>query len=147
MELAESAPDDPAAVDVLLWVVNCGGQTREADRAVERLVRDHVQDPKIMRIGSTPGNSYIAGRRAPAARHRREEPRSRRATRASFALARLLNNEAELIRRMKQNNNGFAASVTIFQGPECARGSPGERPGRAGEAGGVSVQRRGREVR
>ena len=57
MELAESAPDDPAAVDALLWVVNRGGQTKGVDRAIELLARDHAQDPKIMRIGSTPANS------------------------------------------------------------------------------------------
>ena len=60
MELAESAPDDPAAVDALLFVVNHGGQSREVDRAIERLARDHAQDPKIMRIGSTPANSTSA---------------------------------------------------------------------------------------
>lgn len=120
MELAESAPDDPAAVDALLWVVNRGGQTREADRAIELLARDHAQDPKIMRIGSTPANSSSpAGERLLRAIAEKSPDRAVQ-KRAAFALARLLSNEAELIRRMKQNNNGFAASVTIFQGPECA---------------------------
>ena len=36
---------------------------------------------------------------------------------AAFALARLLNNEADLVRRVKQNKH-FAASVTQFFGPE-----------------------------
>ena len=118
MELAESAPDDPAAVDALLFVVNLGGQSREVDRAIERLARDHAQDPKIMRIGSTPANSTSpAGERLLRTIAEKSPDRAVQ-RRASFALARLLNNEAELVRRMKQNNNGFAASVTIFEGPE-----------------------------
>ena len=118
MELVESAPDDPAAVNALLWVVNNGGQTREVDWAIELLARDHAQDPKIMRIGSTPADSTSpAGERLLRAIAEKSPDRAVQ-RRASFALARLLNNEAELVRLMKQNNNGFAASVTIFQGPE-----------------------------
>ena len=37
--------------------MNHGGQTREVDRAIELLARDHAQDPKIMQIGGTPANS------------------------------------------------------------------------------------------
>jgi thiol-disulfide isomerase/thioredoxin len=118
MELAESAHDDPAAVDALLFVVNHGGQSTEVDRAIELLARDHAQDPKIMRIGSAPANSTPpAGERLLRAIVEKSPDRAVQ-RRASFALARLLNNEAELVRRMKQNNNGFAASVTIYQGPE-----------------------------
>jgi thiol-disulfide isomerase/thioredoxin len=120
MELVESAPDDPAALDALLFVVNLGGQSREVDQAIERLARDHAQDPKIMRIGSTPAASTPpAGERLLRAIAEKSPDRAVQ-RRASFALARLLNNEAELVRRMKHNNNnnGFAASVTIHQGPE-----------------------------
>ncbi len=64
MELAESAPDDPAAVDALVWVVRFGGQTKEADRAIERLARQHAQDPKVAQIGAS---RPIACRRPPSA--------------------------------------------------------------------------------
>ena len=114
MELAESAPDDPAAVDALLWVVNHGGQTKEADRAIERLARDHAQDPKIMQIGSTPANSISpAGERLLRTIAEKSPDRAVQ-KRAAFALARLLNNEADFVRRVKQNNDGLAASVTQF---------------------------------
>ena len=78
MALVESAPDDPAAVDALVWVVEFGGQTKEVDRAMECLARDHAQDIKA---GQVIGR--LARHMSPAAEHllrryRREEPRSRR---------------------------------------------------------------------
>ncbi len=105
MELTESAPHDPAAVDALLWVVNFGGQTKEVDQAIERLARDHAQDPKITRIGGTPANSI-----SPAAERLlrtivEKSPDRAVQKRAAFALARLLNNEADLVRRVKQNKH------------------------------------------
>ena len=64
MELVESAPDDPAAVDALVWVVTFGGQTKEVDQAIERLARDHVQDIKA---GQVIGR--LAHYMSPAAEH------------------------------------------------------------------------------
>ena len=128
MELAESAPDDPAAVDALLWVVNHGGQTREVDRAIERLARDHAQDPKIMQIGSTPANSISpAGERLLRAIAEKSPDRAVQ-KRAAFALARLLNNEAELCppdeaEQERTRSLGHDSSRT-----GAHRGSPGERP-------------------
>ena len=77
MELVESAPDDPAAVDALIWVVDFGGQTKEVNQAIERLARDHVRSPKIGQV-----SDRLARYMSPAAerllRHRPEEPRSLR---------------------------------------------------------------------
>ena len=68
--LAEAHPDDPSAVDALLWVVGLrdkvGTQDREIYPHFERavaLLRDHLQDPRIDREtyrligrGPTPGS-------------------------------------------------------------------------------------------
>ena len=120
MELAESAPDDPAAVDALVWVVRFGGQTKEADRAIERLARDHAQDPKVTQIGGTPANSMSPAAERLLRAIAEKSPDRAVQKRAAFALARLLNNEADLVRRVKQNKR-FAASVTQFYGPSAPR--------------------------
>ena len=74
MELVESAPDDPAAVDALIWVVDFGGQTKEVDQAIERLARDHVQNPKIGQVCGRLAR-YMSAAAERLLRHRREEPR------------------------------------------------------------------------
>jgi thiol-disulfide isomerase/thioredoxin/ribonuclease D len=117
MELAESAPDDPAAVDALVWVVRFGGQTKEADRAIERLVRDHAQDPKVAQIGRIPADSMSPAAERLLRAIAEKSPDRAVQKRAAFALARLLNNEADFVRRVKQGK-GLAASVTQYYGPE-----------------------------
>jgi hypothetical protein len=117
MELAESAPDDPAAVDALVWVVRFGGQTNEADRAIEHLARDHAQDPKVAQLGVRPTDSI-----SPAAERllrviAEKSPDRAAQAQATFALARLLNNQAEFVRLVKQNN-ASAVRLTQLYGPE-----------------------------
>ena len=57
VDLAESSPDDPAARDALLWVLNKPGRSdmgtygREFARAGALLVRHHGDDPEAVRIG------------------------------------------------------------------------------------------------
>ena len=79
MELAESAPDDPGAVDALVWVVDIR-RADQGSRPGHRASRPRPRAGSQDRAGHRPaGPSHVAGRRAPAARYRREEPRSRRA--------------------------------------------------------------------
>ena len=57
IELAESAPADPAARDALIWVVNKPGMFDEGEygdrfaRAAALLVRYHGDDPEAVRVG------------------------------------------------------------------------------------------------
>jgi thiol-disulfide isomerase/thioredoxin len=58
VDLAESSPDDPAARDALLWVINkpgtddSGGTYHDQfSRAASLLVRHHGDDPEAVRIG------------------------------------------------------------------------------------------------
>jgi thiol-disulfide isomerase/thioredoxin len=58
VDLAESSPDDPAARDALLWVINkpgigdTGGAYHDQfSRAAALLVRHHGDDPEAVRIG------------------------------------------------------------------------------------------------
>ncbi len=117
MELAESAPADPGAVDALVWVVEFGGQTKEVDQAMERLARDHAQD---LKTGQVIGR--LARHMSPAAEHllrviAEKSPNRADQGRAFLALARLLNNEAALVRRVKQNKE-LASRLKQSNGPE-----------------------------
>jgi hypothetical protein len=47
LEIAESAPDDPAAVDALIWIVTFGFHGRQFDRAIDILVERHVARRKV----------------------------------------------------------------------------------------------------
>ena len=57
VDLAESSPDDPAARDALLWVIDkpgrgdMGAYGDEFARAAALLVRHHGDDPEAVRIG------------------------------------------------------------------------------------------------
>jgi thiol-disulfide isomerase/thioredoxin len=66
--LAESSPDDPAARDALLWVIDkpgrgdMGAYGVEFTRAAALLVRHHGDDPEAVRIGLRLDNVVTPGR-------------------------------------------------------------------------------------
>ena len=47
LEIAESAPQDAAAVDALIWIVQNGRFTPEANRAIDRLATGHTESRKL----------------------------------------------------------------------------------------------------
>ncbi len=47
LQLAESSPSDPTAVDALVWIVQGGDAGPEFDRAIERLARDHAAKRQV----------------------------------------------------------------------------------------------------
>jgi hypothetical protein len=47
LELAEKHPKDPAAVDALVWAVHQGGSSPEAKKALDLLVRDHLDSKQL----------------------------------------------------------------------------------------------------
>jgi RNA polymerase sigma factor (sigma-70 family) len=47
LAIAESAPNDPAAVDALLWVVQFGSNGPEFNRAIDQLVANHAERRKV----------------------------------------------------------------------------------------------------
>jgi hypothetical protein len=53
MDLAEKNPKDPAAVDALVWVVTRVGFGPEANKAIDRLVKDHIDSPKLGAVAAS----------------------------------------------------------------------------------------------
>lgn len=47
IEIADSAPDDPAAIDALVWVVQNGGGSPDSEKAVNRLAEKYAGDKKV----------------------------------------------------------------------------------------------------
>jgi hypothetical protein len=50
MELAEKNPNEAVAFDALAWVVRTGPGTRDAPKALEHLLKSHVEKPEIGRV-------------------------------------------------------------------------------------------------
>jgi hypothetical protein len=117
MELADSAPDDPAAVDALVWVVQFGGQAKDADRAIERLARDHAQDHKVGQISGRLVYSNSSAAESLLRAIVEKNPDRAAQGQASLALAQYLKNQAETVRWLKQDKEN-AAQARQFYGPE-----------------------------
>jgi len=102
--IADAAPDDPAAVDALVWCVQLGRQGPNVLKAMKRLAEKHADSPKL--AGAVPGIAYSY---APAAETLlravadRNRDRTARGT-AMLALGQLLNRRIELIRSLKQKD-------------------------------------------
>ena len=47
LELAETHPKGPAALEALVWIVQNARAGRENDKALEILLRDHIQSEKL----------------------------------------------------------------------------------------------------
>ena len=47
LEIADSTPNDPAAVDALIWVITFGFDGPEFSRAIDRLAKNHVERRKV----------------------------------------------------------------------------------------------------
>lgn len=52
LALAESAPDDPAALDTLVWLVLHVPGDPEGQRAAELLARDHARNPRLTGVSA-----------------------------------------------------------------------------------------------
>ena len=50
LAIVDGAPDDPAAVDALIWAVQIGELSPKTAAAIERLAKRHAADPKLDRV-------------------------------------------------------------------------------------------------
>jgi RNA polymerase sigma factor (sigma-70 family) len=63
LQLTESAPSDPTAVDALVWIVQFSDAGPEFDRAIELLARDHATKRQV----GLPACSSLIGKMSPSA--------------------------------------------------------------------------------
>jgi tetratricopeptide (TPR) repeat protein len=50
LKLAEDNPKDPAALDALVWVVSAASHTPEASKALDQLLRDHLESLRLGQV-------------------------------------------------------------------------------------------------
>jgi hypothetical protein len=112
--IAEAAPDDPAAVDALVWCVQLGRGGPSLAKAMERLSEKHADNPKLASAVAGLAQSYSpAGEkllRAVAAKNRDRTARGN----AMLALAQLLKNRTELIDMLKEDKSNRVQQIEQF---------------------------------
>jgi hypothetical protein len=104
MAIADAAPDDPAAVDALVWCVQLGNRGANVQKAMGRLAEKHADNPKI--AGAVPGLAFSSAPAAEELLRAVKDKNSDRTARgqATMALAQFLKRKVDLIRGLKENN-------------------------------------------
>jgi hypothetical protein len=102
LAIADAAPDDPAAVDALVWYIQLG-RGGDTSKAMRRLAEKHAADPRLARAVSTIAYSYSPSGEA-LLRAVVEKNRDRTARgNATLALAQFLNRRVELSGSLREN--------------------------------------------
>jgi hypothetical protein len=122
LAVADAAPDDPAAVDALIWYVQLG-RGGDTSKAMTRLAEKHAADPKVARVVSTLAYSNSPSGEA-LLRAVIEKNRDRIARgNATMALAKFLKNRVDLIASLRgddQNSRRIEQLLTSREGYDQA---------------------------
>jgi thiol-disulfide isomerase/thioredoxin len=109
LELAESAPEDPAAVDSLIWIAMQGGCAPEVTRAVDMLAASHAENPRLGEVAARLVPNLVFSL-APSAETLLRAIVAKNPDRgiqgqACIALGQYLKQESELVRALKGETN------------------------------------------
>jgi len=120
VELAQKNPKDPVAVDALIWVVTGSGggtATKDQARAVDLLIRDHVQSDKLGQVCQS--LSFGIDQSGDTLLRTVLEKNKDRAVQAEacLALAQRLQQKAANVQRIKGNAD-LAKAYETFYGKE-----------------------------
>jgi RNA polymerase sigma factor (sigma-70 family) len=103
LQLAESAPDDPSAVDALICVVQFGFVGPEFDRAIELLARSHASERRVGHAaGSLVNKASPSADRLLRAVIEKNPDRTIRGW-ACLSLGRYLKNQSEQVRSIQED--------------------------------------------
>jgi hypothetical protein len=103
MAIADAAPNDPAAVDCLVWCLQLGRGSDSAAKAINRLAEKHADSPKL--ASAVPGLAYSYAPTTETLLRAVIEKNKDRTARgnATMALAQYLNRKIEIVRAFKEN--------------------------------------------
>ena len=105
LAIADAAPDDPAAVDALIWYIQIQlGRGDDTSKAMKQLAEKHAADPRLARLFSKLAHSNSPSGEA-LLRAVIEKNRDRAARgNATMALARFLKNRGDVITALRGND-------------------------------------------
>ena len=114
LEVGESASDDPAAADALIWVVKFGFDGPEFSRAIDRLVQNHVEKRNVGDAASTLQSclSPSAEKLLRAVIEKNPDPTFKGW--ACLALGRYFKHRSELVRRIRDDPESAKAWEATF---------------------------------
>jgi hypothetical protein len=103
LAIADAAPDDPAAVDALIWHIQLG-RGGDTSKAMRRLAEKHAADPRLARVVPTIAfSNSSAGEALLRAVIEKNRDRAARGN-ATIALAKFLKNRSDLITALEGND-------------------------------------------
>ena len=105
LAITEANPDDPAAIDALVWAVQLGRSGGKNNALIERLVVKNAANPKIGRLTSTLAYSYAPWAEGALRSIAEKNPDHAAKGQATMALAPFLNRRIELVRTFKDDPN------------------------------------------
>jgi hypothetical protein len=100
-EIADSAPQDPAAVDALIWIVQHGGNGPEVNRALDRLATSHAGHPGLGEVAPRLANSVSPSAERLLKAILETNPDRQAKARACLGLGRYYKQQSELVHMLK----------------------------------------------
>jgi hypothetical protein len=98
--LAQDNADDPVAVDALLWVVRSAGQTDEATKAMDILLKDHIDSPKLTQSLLSLGYGPVAEKIARTILETSQDQNTKGT--ATYALAQNFSTQSQIAARQNE---------------------------------------------
>jgi hypothetical protein len=121
-EIAESAPQDEAAVDALIWIVQHARGAPEDNRAIDRLAASYAEDSRLGEVAARLVYSESPSAEKLIRAILQKNPSREVKGRACLALAQKLKQQAETVRALKTDPNAAQRYEAYYKnqglGPE-----------------------------
>jgi peroxiredoxin len=114
LKIAESAPNDPAAIDALIEVVRFGTLRPEVSRAVDLLAQKHADTRKVGDAALSLGTSVSASAEKLLRAVIEKNPNRPLKGRACLALGRYLKRQSERVRSIREDPESAKAWEAMF---------------------------------
>jgi RNA polymerase sigma factor (sigma-70 family) len=114
LEIADSAPNSPAAMDALIWVITFGFDGPEFSRAIDRLVHNYVERRQVGHAALTLGGSVSPSAEKLLRAVIEKNPDRPIKGLACLALGRYLKHQSERVRSIRENPESIKSWEAMF---------------------------------